>query len=798
MAELKPTNEYKDKSRYAKAYEEGKYSQPTSTKPEDRQDPKFFLDWCNFVYSCYSYGSTQNINGGYSRTGRSIGELRAYGRGMQNPDKYKAWCDVLVDVGARTAGNGGVMPTKQSIMNISWDLAMPLQPMRDIALSKLNAPKYEPIVRATDTIADNIRREKYYKDKLAVDPRMKALFAQVGKAPEGVNPNYAGMDSTDVEVMQQLGGYALPVEVLMQDVVSASLDKSNFEDINTMLNSDLFDINMMAVHVKALPGQGRIGVEYVDPVGLVMPVSAYNDCRDIPYVGKVAHTTISQLRQECPELTEKEIYLIAKSYSGYGRNTAIRAQFPDFTNIGWRQEYKNQNGNMPYDNFSICVMELYFVCNDTENYIVGARKNGAQIFDRVGSDSSLNPGDIKNGKSMYSTAVQYVYKCKWVVGSEHVFGYGLDDTIVRVGEDGSKQAMLPIPVWIGDGPSIVERCISTIDDIQLATLKIRALFASLPPSPRIFIDYSLLQESFQMGSVTIDPLTQLSIFAGKGVLLGKSKSEFADPNMQGSNRPPITPLQIGAQEDFNLFSIDIQRNMAALRQLTGVNEVADGTAAGQDLLIGTAQMLDAASNNSLKPYLSAGYSLFKRTVTCVAKKYQLLALDGTINMKYWPVGGNTIKTLELTPDIALYNMEVEARLLPTEQEIQLMTQMLIQKQTEGKLTSVDVFIVIEMLNQRDTKKAKVYMAKAIAKNEARIMQEQQMMMQQQNEGNAMVARAGEEARANTAAMEGEIKSKNMILKHQLDMEKMKEQSRLRREEIATQAVVDAAAEPAAM
>ena len=83
----------------------------------------------------------------------------------------------------------------------------------------------------------------------------------------------------------------------MQDVVNASLDKSNFEDINTMLNSDLFDINMMAIHVKALHGQGRIGVEYVDPAGLVMPVSTYNDCRDIPYIGKVAHITISQLRQ---------------------------------------------------------------------------------------------------------------------------------------------------------------------------------------------------------------------------------------------------------------------------------------------------------------------------------------------------------------------------------------------------------------------------------------------------------------------------------------------------------------------
>lgn len=785
--------DYYGKERYAKNFDEGEYAQPMSSRPEDR-DTKFYLDWCNFVYGCYSYGTTQNVNGGLVRTGRSISELRAYGRGMQNPNKYKAWCDVLVDIGASTAASSGyTAPTKQSIMNISWDIAMVLQPMRDIAMSKLNAPKYEPIVRATDTMAEKMRRDKYYKDKLATDPRMKALFAQVGRVPEGVNPNYAGMDSTDVDVMQQLGAYALPVEVLMQDVVSASLDKSNADDINIMLNSDLFDLNMMAVHVKALPGQGRVGVEYVDPVGVVAPVSAYNDCRDLPYIGKIQHVSISQLRQESG-LSEKEIYLIAKSYGGYSRNAMLRNQMPNFTNIGWREKFKNQNGYMPYDNFTICVMDLYFICNDTENYIIGARKDGSQVFERVGADMA----NTEDGMSTYSTEVQYVYKCRWVVGSEHVFDCGKDDTIVRIGEDGSKQADLPIKLWVGDGPSIVERCIPTVDDIQLATLKIRSLFAALPPSPRLFIDYSLLQESFQMGNVNIDPLTQLKIFAGKGILLGKSKSEFSDPNMQGSNRPPITPLQIGVQEDFNLFSLDIQRNMAMLRQLTGVNEVADGTAAGQDLLIGTAQMLDAASNNSLKPYLAAGYSLYKRTVTTMAKKYQLLAIDGTISMKYWPVNGNTIKTLELTPDIALYNMEVDARPLPTEQEIQIMTQMLIQKQAEGKLTSVDVLIIMEMLNQRDTKKAKVYMAKAVAKNEQRIMMEQQAMIQAQNEGNAMVARAGEEARANTAAMEGEIKSKNMLLKHQLDLEKMREQSKLKMQEMAVQAQVDVVAESATM
>ena len=772
------TYEYKDIERYRKGYENGMYPQPVSQE----RGEKFFLDWCNFVYSCYSFGTAQNINGGLVRDGRSIAELRAYAIGQQSTSKYRAWLDVEVSENGMCDAAGRPIDRK-SIMNISWDNVRVLPPMLDIALSKILEPQYEPTVRATDTIAQKKKRDKYVRDKLVVDPRMKALFAATGIKPEGVSGNYQDMDSGDVDVLQELGGYGLAVEALMQDVVGASLSKAGHEELNIMLARDALNLNQMHLHVFALPGQKRVGLKYVDPAGVISPVSSYNDCRDRAYVANIEHVSISQLREESG-LDEKTLYKIAKSYSSYHGNAKIRAEFKDFTDRGWREDFVRANGRYPYDNFSVCVMNLYFKCLDAENYLVGINDDGSMMFEKTDT----------YGEGVQQRPIQYVYKCRWVVGTQCVFDYGKDDTIVRVGESGSKEACLPILSWVGDGPSIVERCISIVDDFQQAMLKLRAVFNNMPPGPRLRVDLTRLEQSVKLGNATLNIKDQLKLYSGRGVFLYRSRTEFADPSAIGSQGSPIESVESGAQEDFNLFSAAMQSSMALLRQATGINEVADGSASGNRMLIGVMEGLAQASNEVLKPYMAGAYSMYKRTVGLMARKYQLLAMDGTIEMKYWPLDGDTIKTLTLEPDIALYDFEVEARLLPTKEEVQMITQSVFMRQQEGKLTEADAFIILSMLKNKDTTKAKIYMARAVAKREAQLQQQQESLMDRQAQGNIEAAKAGEEARANTSAMEIEGQMRLEQQKHGHKMAELEKQSQLRQQEFVAQGLVKVAAE----
>lgn len=778
--------EYKDKKEYAGKFENGEYGRPDPAIPAEARDDKFYLQWCRFVYGSYCYGSTYIGNGGLVRNGvgggRSIGELRAYARGMQPVQKYKSQIDVLVKQLNEQAVNSGVEAwTKASIMNISWDNVQILSKFRDVAISKILEPQYEPVVRATDTLSNDTRRRNKMRDKMATDPRMKALFAATGIPPAGVNPDYADMEAGDVDVLEQLDGYALPAEILMQDVIGCSLDKTGWEELNRMLAQDHYDIGIMGVQAVALPGEKRIGLKYVDPAGLIIPSSEYDDGRDHAYAAHIEHIPIHQLRVETG-MDEKDIWEIARSYKSYAPNVRMSQNYPHINNLEWRREFAAQNYHQAYDNFTVCVMTLYFICNDAENYVIGRRSNGSEIYDKVGRDAELNAANRKLGKEIVrSEPIQYVYKTRWVVGTNKVFDYGMDDTIVRVGEKGVKRACLPILTWRNNGPSIIERAISIVDDIQIPVLKLRALLANIPPGPRLGIDVSVLQETTRLGRQDFNLLEILKIYAGKGYLLYSSRSEFADPNFGASNKNPITPMPSGAQEDFNLFSGVIAQNIEMLRQVTGINEIADGTAQARDVLVKTMEGLQAASNNSLKPQMAAMASMYRNTCNMVAKKYQSLALHGDIEMKYWPVDANAIKTLNLTADIAMYDFDVDVRLLPTAEDIQLVKQTLLQHQAQGMLNDADVLIVMGMLREKDLKKAQVYMARAVSKNQKAVQAQKMQEIQAQTQGNIQSAQAAEQAKMSTIGLQGEIDGKLAKQQHEMEMERMKEEYRLKSE-----------------
>ena len=48
---------------------------------------------------------------------------------------------------------------------------------------------------------------------------------------------------------------------------------------------------------------------------------------------------------------------------------------------------------------------------------MGTRKDGEIIYDKVGAESKLGNKDLKRGKSMEESYVEYVYKCKWIIGT---------------------------------------------------------------------------------------------------------------------------------------------------------------------------------------------------------------------------------------------------------------------------------------------------------------------------------------------------------------------------------------------
>jgi len=701
---------------------------------------------------------------------RSVGELRAYARGEQPSSKYRKMIDVCVKEGkvGSTEIEAGA-----SLMNISMDNVRYFPKYRDLGIAKISEEEYEPIVRAMDSEASFQRKKEFYLGKIATDPRIGQLVQQAGVMPPSMQ-KFQNMSGADIETTSQMGGIQLAAESLMADIIGTTMDISEWAALKAMLVSDIWDANYAGAKVCCYGGSLRL--EYTDNAGLIFPASKYPDHRDDQYVAAIRKTNIATLRAEY-RLSEKQLYDIAKRYGGMNNNNAA-FYGKSFSERTWRDEFAASNGYQVYDHFTVEVMDFYFICSQAEELLLS-------IYQSPTAESRVDT----IGGTAYSedkVAIQYVHRGCWVLGSDLVFGEGMDTAQMREGDDGRKRACLPIRVWSGDGASITERCISVIDDIQMAVLKVRLLIANLPPGPRFMMDMSVLENAVQFGKDSYDMRDMLTIFGATGKLLIRSKSEFDSGG--ASQKSPIIPIESGIQEDLAILANVIATGLDMIRQSTGMNEISDGTGNPNDVLNGVAKGFQAASNNALRPLSLAMASLHAQLYNTIAKKYQAMRLHSPVEVKRWALDASHFAVLSLPSDIPIYDFHVKARLLPSQEELQMVLSNLLQKQAEGIVTGADALIVMQMLRDRDIVKAQVYLGRAIAAAKEQEHQRQIQLINEQAQANAQSAQASEMARMKTVLAEKEADGRLLGVKDDYDAKKGKRDHDWKIEEIAAEGV----------
>lgn len=761
---------------YQAKFKEGKLSRPETYRPEDR-DEQFYQRMAEWVYGCYcTPGNTYFRNGGYLGEGRTIAELRAYARGDQPVDKYKKQVDFRSDKGNR-----------RELENISWDNTRVFNKFRSIAVAQLNAARYRPGLKAVDTAAGEARQKQYQADRLASDPRSKALFQQVGMMPQGVNPAIAAMDTADVDAFNTLGGYTLFPEVLMTDALQAAFDMSGWDNLSEAINEDLFDVGVACALAYRTPGSNKYLLRYTDLAGLILPISTYKDFRDSQYRAIVERKSLASLRIES-DLDEEMMEKIAKSYAGQINNPQWNNDWSG-TNRPGRQQFSALR-SARYDDFSIDVMTLYFVALDAEKYVTGTRRDGTAVFDRVRSDAKLGGGDVKTGKTFETIPVQYVYRCRWVVGTNIVFDCGKDDTVVRDGEKGSKEVVLPLMVYALNEPSFVERCIPVIDDIEISTRKKRLSMAMLPPGPGFSIDMALMEESVTIGTDTYNVRDLVGIYFNTGILYHRSMNEFQTSKDGGSNRPPITPLGSQKLMELQTFITDLQTNLQILRETLGTNEVASGTANTNGLLNGVANQMQQTANAALSPLLSASRDFYLNAEKVLALKYQSGVAFGDIDLRFVPGSRGIPKFVKLDSSLLDVEFYFTVEAMPSRDEQQMMIEYL-QKLSQERRVGEDVFFqVMNLILEGDIRKAQFLLSVAAAKADKMAQDNAMQNIQAQGQQNQQVAAAKEQARAQAEQIVVQGKMQMAERQSQLNMLEEEQKAAFRMRELVMQGAIE--------
>lgn len=727
-------------------YKNGNFKEPNRYAVKDKE---FYLKMGQYIWSNYAGNKTAvGYEGCSGVTGSSYDELRAYGLGQQDPYKYLELlddCDPL---------------TKEGYMNLNIDIVQILPKFRDIVKGKLMDIDFDFNTQALDETSSKARLKAANKMRILTNPTVRAFMEKTGLAPADVElPEYI-KTAEDVDVYIKMGGVRLDYEIAMRDAIESTKYESRWDTIKDKLVEDIVDLGICSVKTKCHKKTNKVIADYVDPKYLIIQRSRFADHRDSTWAGVIREVSIAELRMES-DLTEEELFRIAKKYGGCNGNISDGNTFNRIPSLeyekSYRGDYNYDFSTIGYNDFNIHIMEYYFLAKDVERYIVGVReKEGNDIYDKVSRDAKLSSKDKAAGKSFDDKVIEKCYGCNWIIGTEYLYDCGPEYAIAKAKKDGVKQALLPIQVYSNKAKSIVERCKRFVDDIQLATLKKANTLAKMAPGPRMIIDKSIIRDSVVIGDKKYSMLDLIGLYTKSGVMIVESKAEY-EGDEGGSNRKPFDFAPSGVAEDINIFLSEIGHNIDQIRQVTGVNEVADGSTQKGDMLVKVMEGLNAATNNALKPHFRLYQGLFSNWCKYTVLKWQVALMGGDIDVNYIPFGDSSIKTISLSQQLYEYDYGIQITLTPSSEDRQMMLGKLEGMHQQNQIAIEDYFVLTNMIRSGDIKKAQLFLSKCVKEHRKLMHQMELEKLKAQGEANGTAAAIAEQEKAKTIQIEAQAK-----------------------------------------
>jgi hypothetical protein len=616
------------------------FAYPEHMGDPEKMDKSFYLAYCKAFFSEYVRNQT-SLPYSFNDGERSFSELRAYARGKNTPDKYKK-----LICGHDAKGN-----LNKTYMNISWAVPQVLPKFRDVIKGIAMSIDFDVNAIATDpsSLAQKEKEKAYYKiQQSKVFKEFKKQAQALGVPVEQVDVNFES--ERQVDLFFEAGGFKLAVEIATIACITQSKYLSDMDTIKEQVIEDLIDLGI-GVMCDEINANGQIRARYVDPEAFFCAYSAYSDHRNIDRCAELKLYKLRELR-ELTELTEEELKNITKKYAENYGNTAIAMATGGIYNTNRRDQFSGVDNYSRTNDFRVPVMNVCFIASEIETMTKVKNKNtGATVINRVPSDYKLSKRGEKDGKVIVQNKVEYVYEAKWIPGTNVVFDYGKAKYIPRKNQLGVMEVRLPYHVYKSGTASIVDRCIPYVDDIAIATYKIRNSIASIPPAPRMVIDKAVL-ENLVLGGQKLTPKEALNLFEQKGTLFIQSLSDHGD-QVTGSTNRPIDFLPSGISEDLAAFRGEIDNGINMIRNVTGVNELVDGSTPPNRTAVGVAQMASGATNNTLKPLFKGYEVLYQRLCTNWVLRWQLLVKSQGYKGQVMSIGEENAKVIELSKDFCM-------------------------------------------------------------------------------------------------------------------------------------------------
>ena len=737
------------------SYQRGTYPFPKDDIPPSQKNKEWGKQWCEAMYAAYL---TDRTGIPFSQISEFY-DLRRYGSGTQDISKYQ---NILLDESDESEELEGYM-------NLNWDIFSVMPKFKHIVRGIFEDQEFDIVATAVDPKSNETREltklRKWFK------ARYKPLIDNINEM-QGFKPRPEWLPDTidELEMYSMAGGFKLSKENEIEEALNYTFYISDWSETRRKLFDDFMDINCAATKDYTDQYTRKVKTRYVDPLNLIIQYSRHWDHRNSEYAGEVIKETISNIRKNT-DLSEDQLRNLAQFYNGRNSNRNISS---------WTEEdLLTPTGDFIYDNFQIDVMDAEWFSINKKYRTTRETKRG----DKLSYDSEYGKVYDSDKKKTKITQYKTVYRCKWIIGTDFTYDFGLQYDVPRPGK---KEVELSYKFYKLPGRSIVSLSVPNLDQIQLTWLKLQNALA-MSSNKGIAVEYTSLM-NMKLGGDKLEPLEILSIRRDTGDLIYKLTTHQGRPNVPGGMRP-IQELEGGIGAQLNEFMSLFQMNLEFIRDLTGINRIADASSPDPNQSVKGSQLAMVSTTNALKP-IYAGYIRLKEQVarSCAIRVQMLVKYDKKAYEGYIPVvGGAGVKILSIGADIIDADYEIKIQAKPTQERKQTILQAAIQSMQPDRdgyvgIEQQDFMMIERLLESGNEKLAEMMLNFRSQKNKQRQVQLQRenMKLDAENQQKSKMVSAEEDRKTkefdNQLKIQyEEAKTKNENwLKQQDHMRKMEE------------------------
>jgi len=681
----------------------------------------------------YEWFRGGRVNGSRWNTGyQNFHNLRLYARGEQNVQKYKDELSINGDL---------------SYLNLDWKPVPIIPKFVDIVVNGISEKNYDLNAYAQDPTA--LKQRTDYAFKLMSDMQNKDFLAAAQQElgmdfSQSNEKNNLPSNIKELEVYMQLD-YKQSIEIAEEEAINNTLAFNKYQLTKKRIVEDIVTIGIGAIKTTFNKSNGVV-VDYVDPANLVYSYTNDPNFEDIYYVGEIKSMTLAEIKKKFPYLTDEEM---EKMVRYPGRDGYI--------------------ANPNYDNDLVQI--LFFEYKTFIDQVFKIKKTDSGLEKTLEKPDYFNPPPSDNFDRV-SRSIEVLFSGAKVMGVPQMLEWKMAENMTRPNSDVTKVNMNYVicapNLYQGRIESLVSRCTSFADMIQLTSLKLQQVIQRMVPDG-VFVDVDGLAEVDLGNGTNYNPQEALNMYFQTGSIVGRSLTQDGDPNR---GKVPIQELQTSAsnakiQSLINTYQYYLQM----IRDVTGLNEARDGSMPDPNALVGLQKMAANASNIATKHILNASLYLTLRACENISLRLADALQFGLTNQALQnSLNQFNVNTLEEISKLSLHDFGIYLELEPEEEE-----KAMLEQNIQVALQSQQIYLE-DAIDIREIKNLKL--ANQVLKfRRIKKQQADQLLQQSQIEAQAQAnAQTAEKAAMN------EVQKQEALAQTEIQIEQAKSQFEIQRME----------------